>query len=132
MPACRTTPIFVKYFCDPHKTGFLVKTCQELYVWISFLPISTIFSHKTVRSIIHYIYFIHPIFRFRFLVTFGNEVTKIRNFYVIFVYILQGKMGKTEKNRKEYHTTKVTKIPKTNEQNIKAESGRFFECYNQI
>ena len=46
MPACRTTPIFVKYFCDPHKTGFLVKTCQELYVWISFLPISTIFSPK--------------------------------------------------------------------------------------
>ena len=31
----------------------------------------------------------------------------------IFVYILQGKMGKTEKNRKENHSTKVTKIPKT-------------------
>ena len=47
------------------------------------------------------------------MVTFGNEVTKIRKYYVIFVYILQGKMGKTEKNRKENDATKVTKIPKT-------------------
>ena len=52
----------------------------------------------------------HPIFRFLFLVTFGNEVTKIRKYYVIFVYILQGKM---EKNQKENHATKVTKISKT-------------------
>ena len=36
--------------------------------------------------------------RFSFLVTFGNEVSKIRKYYVIFVYILQGKMDKTEKN----------------------------------
>ena len=28
---------------------------------------------------------------------------KIHKYYVIFVYILQGKMGKTEKNRKEDH-----------------------------
>ena len=33
-------------------------------------------------------------------------------YYVIFVYILQGKMGKTEK-RKENHATKMTKKPKT-------------------
>ena len=45
--------------------------------------------------------FVHPIFRFWFLVTFGNKVTKIRKYYVIFVYILQGKMGKTEKNGKK-------------------------------
>ena len=36
-----------------------------------------------------------------FLVTFGDKVTKIRKYYVIFVYILQGKMGKTEKNGKK-------------------------------
>jgi len=48
-----------------------------------------------------------------FLVTFGNEVTKIRKCYIVFVYILQGKMGKTEKKLKENHATKVTKIPKT-------------------
>ena len=50
---------------------------------------------------------------FWFLVTFGDEVMKIRKYYVIFVYILKGKMGKTEKKWKENHTTKVTKIAKT-------------------
>ena len=39
-------------------------------------------------------------FHFSFLV-FGDEVTKIRKYYVIFVYILQGKMGKTEKTGKK-------------------------------
>ena len=39
--------------------------------------------------------------------------TKLRKYDVIFVYILQGKMKKTEKNQKENHATKVTKIPKT-------------------
>ena len=47
-----------------------------------------------------------------FLVTCGEEVTKIRKYDVIFFYILQGKMGKTEKTEKN-HATKVTKIPKT-------------------
>jgi len=37
---------------------------------------------------------------------------KMRKYYIIFVYILQGKMGKTEKNRKGNHATNVTKIPK--------------------
>ena len=55
-------------------------------------------------------------FHFIFLVTFGNEVMKIQKYYLIFVYILQGKMGKTEKNRKENHATNVTKIPKTKRQ----------------
>ena len=34
------------------------------------------------------------------------------------LYILQGKIGKTEKNRKENHTTKVTKIPKPKDENM--------------
>ena len=55
--------------------------------------------------------FFHLIFRFSFLVIFGDEVTKIRKYYVIFVYIFQDKMGKMEK-QKENQTTKVTKIPK--------------------
>ena len=50
-------------------------------------------------------------FSFLVFVTFGNEVTKNTS-YIIFVYISQGKMGKTEKNWKENHATKVTKIPK--------------------
>ena len=53
---------------------------------------------------------------FWFLVTFDNKVTKIRKYYVIFVYILQGKMGKTEKKQKENHATKVIKIPTTKRQ----------------
>jgi hypothetical protein len=57
--------------------------------------------------------FVHPIFHIWFLVTFGNEVTKILKYYIIFVCISQGKMGKTEKKRKGNHATKVTKIQKT-------------------
>ena len=63
-----------------------------------------------------YICFVHLIFRFWFLVSFGNKVMKIRKYYVIFDYILQGKMGKTEKIGKENLATKVTKIPKTKRQ----------------
>ena len=37
---------------------------------------------------------------------------KIQKYYVIFVYILQGKMGKAEKNQ----ATKVTKTPKIKRQ----------------
>ena len=37
---------------------------------------------------------------FSFLVTYGDEIdTKIQKYYVIFVYILQDKMGKTEKKQ---------------------------------
>ena len=39
----------------------------------------------------------------------------LQKYYLVIVYILQGKMGKTEK-RKENHATKVTKIPKTERQ----------------
>ena len=41
--------------------------------------------------------FVHPIFRFWFLITFGDEVRKIQKYYFIFVYILQGKMAKRKK-----------------------------------
>ena len=44
---------------------------------------------------------------------FGDEVTKIWEYYEIFVYILQGKMGKTEIEHKENYRTKLTKKPKT-------------------
>ena len=38
---------------------------------------------------------------FWFLVTYSDKVTKIPKYYVIFVYILQGKMCKTEKIKKK-------------------------------
>ena len=66
------------------------------------------FGHKTTWDSIgskHFFHYclVHPIFRFWFLVTFGNKVTKIRKYYEIFVYILQGKMGKTEKKGRKSH-----------------------------
>ena len=50
-----------------------------------------------------YVSFI-PYFVFGF---FSLLVTKLRKYYIIFVYISQGKMGTMEN-----HATKVTKIPK--------------------
>ena len=54
---------------------------------------------------------------FKFMLT---SVTFIQffvfGFWSLFVYILQGKMGKPEKEWKENHATKVTKIPKTKRQ----------------
>ena len=50
---------------------------------------------------------------FWFLITFGDEVRKIQKYYVFFACILQGKMGKIDRNWKENRATKVTKIPKT-------------------
>ena len=40
---------------------------------------------------------------FSFFITFGNKVTKIQQYYVIIVYILQGNMGKTEKAERKSH-----------------------------
>ena len=61
--------------------------------------------------VIHYLYlcFIHPIFRFWFVALFAKKLWK---YYIIFVYILQGKMGKTKENP----ATKETKIPETKRQ----------------
>ena len=41
------------------------------------------FIFNTATSEVIYC-FVHPKFRFWFLVTFGNEVTKVRKYYVIF------------------------------------------------
>ena len=57
--------------------------------------------------------FVHPIFRFWFFVTFGNEDTKIlRNLCLHFVK----QDGQDGKKWKENHATKVTKLPKTKRQ----------------
>ena len=67
---------------------------------------------------IRYVCFVHPIFCFWFLVTFGSKVTKIRKYYVIFVYILQGRMGKMEKNWKEITQLKWPKYQKPKDKNM--------------
>ena len=57
-----------------------------------------------------YVYFVHPIFHFLFLVTFGDEVMKIlRNLCLHFAR----QDGQDGKKWKENHATKLTKIPKT-------------------
>ena len=53
-----------------------------------------------------------PFFCFWFLVNFDDEVTKI------FVYILQGKMGKTEKNGKKITNLKWPKYQKPKNENM--------------
>ena len=40
--------------------------------------------------------FVHPIFRFWF---FGNEVTEIQKYFVILVYIMQGKRARRKKQK---------------------------------
>ena len=73
--------------------------------------------------------FVHPTFRFWFFVTYDDEVTKIQKYYVILVYILQGKMGKTQKIWKENHATKVTKMPKTKEVWDEQNNDEFYISY---
>ena len=54
--------------------------------------------------------FVRPIFRFWFLVTFGDKVTKIlSNLCLHFAR----QDGQDRKKWKENHATKVAKIPKT-------------------
>ena len=62
--------------------------------------------------------FLHSIFRFWFLVSFDDEVMKIQKYYVIFVYILQGKMGKTEKTGKKITQLKWPKYQKPKDENM--------------
>jgi hypothetical protein len=82
-----------------------LRLVQHLLLEVELLLVAQ--QHLLAQVILINFCFVHPIFRFWFL------VTKLRKYYVIFVYILQGKMGKTRKNWKENHGTKVTKIPKT-------------------
>ena len=53
--------------------------------------------------------FVHPIFRFWILVTFGDGVTKILRNLCLHLARQDGQDGK---KRNENHATKVTKIPK--------------------
>ena len=42
-----------------------------------------------------------PFYIFSFGFLFDDKDTKMRKYYIIFVYILQGKMGRMEKNGKK-------------------------------
>ena len=93
----RCTPPLIKPIMISVSNGFVALTKRNYKLkskvfWYIYILIVNKYS---------FICFIHPIFRFWFLVTFGDEVTKIWKYYVIFVYILQGKMGKMEKTERK-------------------------------
>ena len=69
-----------------------------------------------LTSTLCYQCFVHPIFCFLFLVTFGDEVTKIQKYYVIFVYILQAKIEK--KTGKKITQLKWQKYQKPKDKNM--------------
>ena len=71
----------------------------------SFRPI-----HKLLRGVSVHLYFVHPIFRFWFWVTFADKVMKILRNLCLHFARQDGQDGKTWK---ENHSTKATKIPKT-------------------
>ena len=55
---------------------------------------------------------------FWFLVTFVDEVMKIRKYYIIFIYILQGEMSQTENNEKKIMQPKWPKYQKPKDENM--------------
>ena len=72
-------------------------------------------EHCLISSYVFVFCFVHPIFRFWFLVAFGDEVTKIlRNLCLHFAR----QDGQDGKKWKENHATKVTKIQKTKRRNM--------------
>ena len=85
--------------------GLKIKTSSG-----TIMDTDSIESDSILGEFYSYLCFVHPIFVFGF---WSRLRIKLRKYYVIFVYILQGKMGETEKKRKENHATIVTKIPKT-------------------
>ena len=84
---------------------------EQTQVWTCLNKFKQVFS-------IHVKCFFRPIFHFWFLVTFDDKIMKIRKYYVIFVYILQGKMGKTEKSGKKIMELKWRKYQKPKDENM--------------
>jgi hypothetical protein len=63
----------------------------------------SIYIKKVSSTVLAHVCFVHLIFGFWFLLAFFEEVTKIRKYYIIFVYVLQGKMGKMKKMEGKSH-----------------------------
>ena len=67
-----------------------------------------------------------PFFIFWFLVTFGDEVTKLQKHYVIYVYLLQGKIEKNGKKIKHLKRPKYQK-PKRRKFGIKTQTNKILK-----
>ena len=72
------------------------------------------------NSFFHYLYkcFVHPIFRLWFLVTFGDEVTKIWKYSIIFVYILHSRWARRKKRKENHAELKWPKYQKPKDENM--------------
>ena len=96
---------------------------KPLHFWIKsyFSPIFSnflnIFFFGYYMSL-YWLVFCSSHFSYFVLVTFGDKVKKIWRYYVIFVYILQGKMGKMEKKGKKITHLKWPKYQKTKDENM--------------
>ena len=84
-----------------HSIGMLKIWSQKIQIKIQMMGASIIHAQTMPTLVVgevnqvHCEWFMFRSSHFWFLVTFDNEVMKIRKYYVIFVYILQGKMEKT-------------------------------------
>ena len=74
-------------------------TVNSGYFLLSLMPFLN-FHFINVLSIRFKLFYFYFLFSFVPFFVFDNKVTKMWKYYV-FVYILQGKMGKTEKTRKK-------------------------------
>ena len=93
---------FIYFLFCMHLTRMLVRlaefscldrSCHQILEEFPFICKSPSEKHQITTISSPFVSFI-PFF---VLVTFGDKVTKIWKYYVIFVYILQGKIGKMEK-----------------------------------
>ena len=77
-------------------------------------------AFQLVQQIFEFVFlcFVHPIFRFWFVVTFGDEVTKIQKILRNLCLHIARQDGQDGKNRKENHATKVTKETKNQKMKI--------------
>ena len=81
------------------KKLFLVLHFWIIGIWAEFGSFLCSTEMWPVHMIIN-ICFVHPKFRFWFLVIFGNEVTKIRKYFVVlslFTFLQDGQEGKKQK-----------------------------------
>ena len=82
---------------------------DTVYGWTALMQ-ATFYGRKEATEIMLRVHFSRkqkfycvlfiPFFLFGFW-SLGNEIKKVQKYYINFVYILQGKMGKTEKSRKK-------------------------------
>ena len=98
-------------------TFFLLYSCKQIPRYIHTNFEKGFFKNNLFQPIVESFdfCFVHSIFRFWFLVNFGDEVTKILPILRLHFARQDGQNGK---KRKEGHATKVTKYQKPKDKNM--------------